>query len=190
MLNLLPRTRFHLRRRSGSRVRCRQTSQGLQQQLGWRQLFPGPLRRHSGLPVGRSSLRRRLRQPGRRRRLLSPLSRLLPARQRSGRGSRRGERPYNGAGASGYSDPASATTLEGALILSATGYKVKGVQTADLQWTGATTVVILRDGFFLRTVTGSAYTDSTGNKGGGSYTYQVCASDGGGNCSDPVTVTF
>jgi extracellular elastinolytic metalloproteinase len=74
------------------------------------------------------------------------------------------------------------------ITLSASGYKVKGVQHADLSWTGASgTVTVLRNGATIATVSGSSYTDNIGNKGGGSYSYQVCE---GGTCSNIVQVNF
>ncbi|HUF86819.1 MAG TPA: S8 family serine peptidase [Thermohalobaculum sp.] len=85
------------------------------------------------------------------------------------------------------SEPATAITL------SATGYKVRGRHTIDLSWSGATStnVDIYRDGAVLTTTANDgAYTDNTGNKGGGSYTYQVCEAGSTSTCSDVVTVTF
>lgn len=80
----------------------------------------------------------------------------------------------------------------GDLSLSANGYKVKGTHTVDLSWSGAssTNIDVYRDGSLIDTTADDgAYTDSTGNKGGGSYTYQVCE-EGASTCSDQVTVTF
>jgi PKD repeat protein len=80
----------------------------------------------------------------------------------------------------------------GGITLSASGYKVKGVQTADLTWSGAgsANVDIRRDGVTIMTTPDDgAYTDNIGNKGGGSYTYQVCEA-GTSTCSGTVTVTF
>ncbi|MCF6148990.1 MAG: S8 family serine peptidase [Candidatus Kuenenia sp.] len=76
--------------------------------------------------------------------------------------------------------------------LSATGYKVKGVQYADLTWSGANSaqVEIYRDGALIDTVDNTgAYTDNIGSKGGGAYTYQICES-GGGSCSNTVEIVF
>ena len=84
----------------------------------------------------------------------------------------------------------------GLTIDSATGYKVKGLQKVDLEWSGATTadVDIFRDGSLLMapsptTPNDGAYTDNIDLKGGGSYTYTVCET-GGGTCSDPINVVF
>jgi hypothetical protein len=76
--------------------------------------------------------------------------------------------------------------------LSATGYKVRGVQRADLSWSGssATDIDVYRDGVLITTTPNDgAYTDIIGARGGGSYTYQVCEA-GTSICSNPATVTF
>jgi len=78
------------------------------------------------------------------------------------------------------------------ISLSATGYKVKGLQTADLSWSGATStnVDVYRDGNRIDTTANDgAYTDNINNRGSGSYTYQVCEA-GTSTCSNEVTVTF
>jgi len=78
----------------------------------------------------------------------------------------------------------------GAISLGAVGYKVKGVQHADLNWTGASgSVLVKRDGQTIATASGSSYTDNIGKKGAGSYSYQVCET-GGGACSNTVQVNF
>ena len=78
------------------------------------------------------------------------------------------------------------------ISLSATGYKVRGIKHADLTWSGATStsVDIKRDGGTVATIANSgSYTDNTGQRGGGSHTYQVCEA-GSSTCSTTVTVTF
>ena len=96
---------------------------------------------------------------------------------------------YNVSGTSGYTNTASAETLTGAdITLNATGYKVKGVQYADLRWSGATSVAIYRDERFIKTTSDSPYTDNIGNKGGGSYTYEVCDTDNASNCASASVV--
>ncbi len=78
------------------------------------------------------------------------------------------------------------------ITLGVTTYKVRGVHHVDLVWQGATTNVdIVRDDSTVASDidnTGS-YTDNTGNKGGGSYTYQVCEA-GTQICSAQVTAAF
>ncbi len=76
--------------------------------------------------------------------------------------------------------------------LSASGYKVKGKQHADLSWSGAAggSVDIYRDNVLIATAANNgAYTDNIGVSGGGTYTYQVCES-GSSTCSNSATVAF
>ena len=78
------------------------------------------------------------------------------------------------------------------ITLSATGYKVKGRQRADLSWTGASSsdVDIYRDGSLVSTTANDgAFTDVIGNRGGGSYIYQVCEFQMA-TCSDNEVVNF
>jgi serine protease len=101
---------------------------------------------------------------------------------------------YNAGGSSAYSNTASATTQSmpppAGIGLSVTAYKVKGLQTADLEWTGATASVdVFRDNVKVATVTASSYTDGINNRGGGSYVYRVCNA-GTSTCSEDVTATF
>lgn len=78
------------------------------------------------------------------------------------------------------------------ITLTATGFKVRGLQKADLEWSGATgtDVEIYRDGNLIATTANDGFfTDDINNRGGGSYTYQVCEV-GGSPCSNEATVTF
>ncbi len=80
----------------------------------------------------------------------------------------------------------------GGISLSATGYKVRGRQKADLDWSDATgtQVEIYRDGLLLATTDNDGfYTDNIDHRGGGSYTYQLCEA-GGSPCSNEATITF
>jgi subtilisin family serine protease len=96
-------------------------------------------------------------------------------------------------------DPATTSTGGGdgggdetGIALSVTGYKVKGVQHADLTWSGATStdVDVYRNGSRIATtVNDGAYTDNIGDKGGGSYTYAVCEA-GTSTCSNEATASF
>jgi hypothetical protein len=76
--------------------------------------------------------------------------------------------------------------------LSARGYKVKGMQKADLSWSGftATNIDIYRNGSRIKT-TGNdgADTDAINRKGPGTYTYRACAA-GTTTCSNDVQVAF
>ncbi len=97
------------------------------------------------------------------------------------------------AGATGSTSQSVTVTAPstGGITLSATGYKVKGYQHADLTWSGTTSVAVLRDGVQVASaVMSSPYTDKIDAKGGGSYRYQVCDSAGTALCSPEVTVTF
>jgi hypothetical protein len=70
-------------------------------------------------------------------------------------------------------------------------YKVKGVQHVDLTWTDFTTtnVSIARDGApITTTLNNGAYTDNIGNKGGGSYFYEICEVDPAGACANATAV--
>lgn len=90
------------------------------------------------------------------------------------------------------STPVTVTAPGGGITLSATGYKVKGVQNADLTWSGAgsTNVDVYRDGaLIVTTPNDGAYTDNIGQKGSGTYVYQVCE-EGTSTCSNTATVVF
>ncbi|NDY95170.1 PKD domain-containing protein [Wenzhouxiangella limi] len=80
----------------------------------------------------------------------------------------------------------------GGITLSATGYKQRGRHNVDLAWGGASSdnVDIYLDGGVLTTTPNDgAYTWSSNNRGGASYTFQVCEA-GSNVCSDTVTVVF
>jgi len=87
--------------------------------------------------------------------------------------------------------PPTTTTTEapGGIELSVTGYKTKGVKIGELTWSGAVSaqVDIRRDGVYVITVdsTDGSYVDVTGQKGGGSTTWQVCEA---GSTTDCATV--
>jgi hypothetical protein len=79
------------------------------------------------------------------------------------------------------------------ITLHARGYKVHGLQTVDLFWSGPTSgfIDIYRDGVLIVTVPndGGFYTDHINRSGRGTYTYKVCEA-GTQNCSNQVTVRF
>lgn len=78
------------------------------------------------------------------------------------------------------------------ITLSANGYKQRGRHSVDLSWDGATStnVDVYRDGNLeATTANDGAYTWSSNNRGGASYTFQVCEA-GTSTCSDTVTVVF
>lgn len=77
------------------------------------------------------------------------------------------------------------------ITLSVQAYKSKGVQSAELSWSGATSayVDVYRNGVKVQTTEndGTA-SDSPGKRGSGSLTYQVCAA-GTSTCSATVTAS-
>ena len=81
------------------------------------------------------------------------------------------------------------------ITLTATGYKLKGAETADLSWTPTIpgdTVNISRDSIIIATADpdDGAYTDNMGIKGNNdTYVYQVCRVQTG-ECSNLATVKF
>jgi N-acetylneuraminic acid mutarotase len=79
------------------------------------------------------------------------------------------------------------------ITLHANGYKVHGLQTVDLFWSGPTSgnIDIYRNAVLIATVAndGGAYTDNINRNGRGTWTYRVCIA-GTGNCSNQVTVMF
>ena len=94
-------------------------------------------------------------------------------------------------GSSSRSVTVSSSTSTG-ITLSATGYKVKGLQNADLAWSGATStsVDVWRNGAKITTTANDgAHTDNINARGGGSYTYKVCEA-GTTICSNEAVVTF
>ncbi len=78
------------------------------------------------------------------------------------------------------------------ITLSATAYKVRGLQKADLTWSGATSanVDVYRNGVVITTTANDGFhTDNINIRGGGSYTYKVCEA-GTSTCSNEATVIF
>lgn len=80
----------------------------------------------------------------------------------------------------------------GSFTLSVSPFKERGVQHADLTWEGAgsTNVDVFRDGNLVTTTANDgAHTDNIGNRGGGTYAYQVCEA-GTSTCSNEATARF
>ena len=80
----------------------------------------------------------------------------------------------------------------GGISLTVTTRKVRGFNTADLGWSGAsgTNVDVYRNGVTLTaTANDGAYTDSIGTKGGATYTYRVCEA-GTSTCSNDAVAAF
>jgi hypothetical protein len=81
----------------------------------------------------------------------------------------------------------------GDFSLSTDSYKVKGLQKADLTWSGTAVinVDVYRDGSLIATAANDGfYTDDINNKGGGSYLYKICESGSTTNCSNESVVNF
>jgi len=82
--------------------------------------------------------------------------------------------------------PPSGVTLAGR------GYKVKGLQKAELSWSGAASasVDVYRDGMKLTTTPNDgSQVDNIDRKGNGPYKYKVCEA-GTSSCSNETTVSF
>ena len=81
----------------------------------------------------------------------------------------------------------------GGFTLSGSSYKVRGFNTVDLSWSGASTNVdIYRNGTIIvpSSPNDGTHTDNIGTKGGGaSYTYKVCDT-GTSTCSNNFIVNF
>lgn len=77
------------------------------------------------------------------------------------------------------------------ISLTVRGYKVKGLEKADLFWSGPSgaSFDVYRNGTKIATVQTTAYTDNINYKGAGSYTYKVCEA-GSTTCSNEATVSF
>jgi hypothetical protein len=78
------------------------------------------------------------------------------------------------------------------ITLAVSAYKVRGLQKADLSWSGATStqVDVYRDGSLIATVANDgAHTDNIDQRGSASYAYRVCEA-GTATCSATVTGSF
>jgi len=79
-----------------------------------------------------------------------------------------------------------------AIVLSATGRKVKGYEYVDLSWSGAAgpSVDVYRNGAKVANVANSGtYTDATGKRGAATFSYTVCEALTS-TCSNTVTIRF
>jgi hypothetical protein len=109
-------------------------------------------------------------------------------------------RAYKATLFSSYSNIDDGTTQAGsqppppAISLTATGYKTKGVQHADLRWTptvAGANVDVYRAGVKVATTPhDGVHDDNINKKGGGSYSYQICPAGTTTGCSNTATVTF
>jgi len=97
----------------------------------------------------------------------------------------------NGGATSSITISVSVSDQSGAITLTVTGYKNKGLQKADLMWSGAIggSVEVHRDGELIASTGNNGfYTDNIDLRGGGSYVYEVC--ELGGTCSNEATAQF
>lgn len=89
--------------------------------------------------------------------------------------------------------PSGASTGAGSgATLTVRGYKTKGVQKADLSWSGlgASQTDVYRDNVRVTTTpNGGSFTDTIGKRGSGTYAYRVCDA-GTSNCSNLAIVSF
>jgi len=97
---------------------------------------------------------------------------------------------YNSLDANPSNVISASTQDAGAVVLSASGYKRKGVKHATLTWFGLASANVYRDGSLVVTGASSSYDDNIGGKGGGSYSYRICSGDLSSSCSNEVTVVF
>ena len=81
--------------------------------------------------------------------------------------------------------------------LTATGQKSKGQKIVNLSWTGAGGAVSVKRRFgtgayetIAGSVSGTTYQDTIAQKGGGTWTYQVCEIGSPAACSDEAAITF
>jgi predicted outer membrane repeat protein len=98
------------------------------------------------------------------------------------------DRVVNGRIDSGSFEMQTATPIS----LSASKRKVRGINTVQLAWSGATSanIDVYRDGVLIvTTANDGSYIDSTGDTGRARYRYRVCEA-GTGTCSNDVRVTF
>jgi PKD repeat protein len=77
------------------------------------------------------------------------------------------------------------------IVLTARGYKVKGLQKVDLTWSAPSgaSFDVYRDGAKIATVQATAYTDNLNAKGSATHTYRVCA-PAMSSCSNEAKVSF
>ena len=78
------------------------------------------------------------------------------------------------------------------IVLSATGYKLRGLQKARLDWygTAAERVDVYRNNVWITTTANSgSHIDNIDQRGRGTYIYQICEA-GTGTCSNEATVVF
>ena len=78
------------------------------------------------------------------------------------------------------------------IVLTASGYKVKGLHKVQLDWTtdNSGNVVIYRDDVTISTTDDGEYIDNIDAKGGAVYSYYLCDALDLSNCSNTETIVF
>jgi hypothetical protein len=95
------------------------------------------------------------------------------------------------ASANAWTDGSEPPPPPSALSHTATGYRDKGKHGVLIDWEGADTVDVYRDGSKVgSSVTGGSFDDFIGTKGGATYEHQVCEAGGTATCSDVTTTVF
>jgi PKD repeat protein len=86
---------------------------------------------------------------------------------------------------------ASTASTVSPITLTARGYKLQGLEEADLSWSGLSgaSFDVYRDGARIGTVQASAYTDNINKRGSATYTYRLCALTTA-LCSNDAKVSF
>jgi hypothetical protein len=98
---------------------------------------------------------------------------------------------YNVNGSSAYAYADATTDTPQAFNLQASGYKDKGKQKVQLDWTGDGAVDVYRDGGIVASaVSGNSYLDNIDLKGSGSYEHRVCEAGAETVCSNVTTTVF
>ncbi len=97
----------------------------------------------------------------------------------------------NGGATGSVTKSVSVTAPSTGFVLSGSATKVRGVNHAELSWTGAPSGprTLYRDGGSLTTLPDgtNSYTHDTGGRGGGSAVYRVCVDVA---CSNPLTISW
>jgi hypothetical protein len=94
---------------------------------------------------------------------------------------RKTDRPWGGTATLTVTDNAGATTSNAKTVvpitLTACGYRLAGLEKADLSWggPGGASIDIYRNGDEIATVQTTTYTDNIDKRGESTYSYKVCA---------------
>jgi subtilisin family serine protease len=87
-------------------------------------------------------------------------------------------------------NPTNPPPSPGGIVLSASSFKVKGINHVGLSWTGTTAAVdVFRDNQYISTTSTGSYDDNLASRGAGTATYRVCEA-GTSTCSGDVTMVW